>query len=87
MWVFAADRVGPGALDFVRQIWQDGPRALSSGLPRLLNQHSGPAATLGASLAVALSYRWARKIARVVAEVALCGAVLGALTHFGVLHW
>ena len=78
---------GVGVFDLVRQLWEDGPRLVSAGLPRILAQHSGPAATLGASVAVALSYRWARKIARVFMEVALCGAVLGALTHFGVLHW
>lgn len=73
--------------DVLRQLLHDGPRAISTGLPRLLAQHSGPAATVGASVLVALSYRWARKIARVVMEVALCGVVLGALTHFGVLRW
>lgn len=71
----------------MRTLWQDGPRVLSTGIPRLLAQHSGPAATLGVSVLVGLSYRWARKIARVFMEVVLAGVVLGALTHFGVLRW
>ncbi|MFO0667094.1 MAG: hypothetical protein U0174_24290 [Polyangiaceae bacterium] len=74
-------------LDVIRLLWQDGPRLLGNQVPRMLSLHSGPVATLGASVLVALSYRWARKIARVLMEVVLCGAVLGALTHFGVLRW
>ena len=78
---------GVGGSDAFRTLWQDGPRLLSTGVPRLLSQHSGPAATLGVSVLVGLSYRWVRKIARVVMEVVLAGVVLGALTHFGVLRW
>jgi hypothetical protein len=52
-----------------------------------LSAHTGLPATLLAGVAVVLSWRLAKKSARLVVEVAVATALIAIATHFGWLRW